>query len=114
MQGSLGIVLTVAVLVGTTQPAMAASSANEIPVQGEPPNVQWSRYIRLEGTLMQAIWDCRKDSYKDAVSLLPELLSQFEETRADEISKAAVLWQDRKKRASEIGWSPGNPLAEVS
>lgn len=89
----------------------AKPAANQIPIGNEPPTQGWRSYRALEAELLAGYWECNRESYDEAMALMPGVISSFERENADQIEEASQFWATVESEAAALGWSVSEPLA---
>jgi hypothetical protein len=84
----------------------AAPPPGKIPMPGERPTREWTRFMALDREVATADWNCRKGFYDEAMTDVAPLLETFESTHESQIGASEQHWQHVEQQAVRLGWDP--------
>ena len=84
----------------------ATPPPGRVPMPGEQPNPEWTRFVALDREVTTADWNCRKVFYDEALTDLAPLLDTFESTHRSQIKASELHWQHTEQQAVRLGWDP--------
>lgn len=72
---------------------------------------RWQAFVKAERAMLDADETCRVAFVNDHIDDVKELQDEFVAEHGDRIGEVAGEWADIRRRATELGWSPGDPFA---